>query len=153
MEHSFYCCVLDRVCRAVAWQRVGQIRYIALSLSLLVQSSLTVSFFLGFLLRVTSSSSPLLIFLFPGDYSPTATTVPSLRLLVPSTSLIRCQPVQVYYIILDLGFLWIPYTTSLMQVTILYGPSHENRNLAISPRAGWAIEPHSVFFLVTYGDG
>jgi hypothetical protein len=24
---SFYCCVLDRVYRAVAWQRVDQIRY------------------------------------------------------------------------------------------------------------------------------
>jgi hypothetical protein len=28
LKHSFpYCCVLDRVYRAVAWQRVDQIRY------------------------------------------------------------------------------------------------------------------------------
>jgi hypothetical protein len=32
-----------------------------------------------------------------GDYSPTATATPSLKLLVPSGSLIRCQSVQVYY--------------------------------------------------------
>jgi hypothetical protein len=32
-----------------------------------------------------------------GDSSPTATAAPSLRPLVPSSSLIRCQPVQVCY--------------------------------------------------------
>jgi hypothetical protein len=32
-----------------------------------------------------------------GGCSPTAPTAPSLRLLVPSSSLIRCEPVQVYH--------------------------------------------------------
>jgi hypothetical protein len=32
-----------------------------------------------------------------GDYSPTAPTAPSLRLLVPSGSLIGCQSLQVYH--------------------------------------------------------
>jgi hypothetical protein len=34
---------------------------------------------------------------FSGDYSPTTPAAPFLRPLVPSTSLIRCQSVQVYY--------------------------------------------------------
>jgi hypothetical protein len=55
-KNSFlYCCVLDRVYGAVAWQRIDQFCYIAPSLRLLVPNSLTVYHrsFLRFLL-VTS---------------------------------------------------------------------------------------------------
>jgi hypothetical protein len=54
--------------------------------------------FRGLCLRclcLVSPSSPWLGF--HGDYSPTAPTAPSLRPLIPSDSLIRCQSVQVYH--------------------------------------------------------
>jgi hypothetical protein len=81
-------------------QHIVQIHYISLSFRLFVPSSLTVchrsllsmvsaNFHLAFL--------PVARFSFSGDYSPTTTTAPSLMFLVSCSSLISCQPVQVYY--------------------------------------------------------
>jgi hypothetical protein len=53
--------------------------------------------FRGLYLVSSRLLSPCMFFLSRGDYSPTATTAPSLKLLVASSSLISCRPVQVYY--------------------------------------------------------
>jgi hypothetical protein len=89
-----------------------------------------------------------------GDHSPTAISVPSLWALVPSSSLLRCQPVQVYYHhprpmvpldpvyhIIYLGdyLLWaFPQGLKLWRFPLC---------------AGWAIEPHFVALVVTCGVG
>jgi hypothetical protein len=63
-------------------------------------------------------------------HSPTAPTAVSLRPLILSSSLIRCEPVQVYRHHPWPRFLWIMYTTWLIWVTTLYGPSHEEWSLS-----------------------
>jgi hypothetical protein len=91
--------MLDHVYRAVTWQHVDQIQYIAPSLMMLIPNSLSMHrlFYLSEVsARVDVTFLPVARFL-RGDYSPTATNSPSLRLLIQSGSLTSFQPVQVYY--------------------------------------------------------
>jgi hypothetical protein len=86
----------------VAWQRehVSKLQFLHgvntphCSLLKAVEQPNSVSrflFFRGLCLRCLCSVSSC------GDHSPTATTAPSLGPLVPNSSLIRCEPVQVFY--------------------------------------------------------
>jgi hypothetical protein len=61
-----------------------------------------------------------------GDYSPTVPAAPSLRPLVPSGSLIRYQPVQLYHHHLSTKVRSILYTTTFIWMTTLYGPTNKN---------------------------
>jgi hypothetical protein len=87
---------------------------------------------------------------FHGVHSRTAHTVPSLRPLIPNSSLIRCEPVRVYhhhprprvpldpiYNTINLGgyLVWaLPWGLDLKRFPF---------------RGGWTIEPHSITLVVT----
>jgi hypothetical protein len=112
---------------------MGQIRHSTPSLRLFVPNSLRVHHF-SFLLRFLIVTSLSLIvsgffsfFLLYDVHSPTTTTAPSLRALVPSGTLIRFQSVQVIIIIQNVLLFSLPLslpTVGAMTSGVAGAPTH-----------------------------
>jgi hypothetical protein len=82
-------------------------------------------------------------------YSPTSPAAPSLSLLIPRGSPIRCKPVQVYH---HQSQSWVP----LAPVYHNTYPGNYLLGLELGQfplRAGWVIEPHSVTRVVAHTVG